>query len=136
MPAGVLVSVNETELKTWLDGYRQAWETRDPEAAAALFSEDARYYKTPFLAPAQGQDAVRGYWANATRNQSDITFSYDIVSVSRDRGIARWWAKFTRVSSGVTASLDGVFFLEFNNEGLCRELREWWHIAETKRQDL
>jgi uncharacterized protein (TIGR02246 family) len=128
--------VNETELRTWLEGYRQAWETRDPEAAAALFSEDARYYETPFLAPAQGRDGVRDYWANATRNQSDITFSYDVVSVSGDRCIARWWATFRRVSSGITVSLDGIFLLEFNEDGLCRELREWWHRSEAGSQEV
>jgi uncharacterized protein (TIGR02246 family) len=128
--------VNESELKTWLERYGQAWENRDPEAAAALFSEDARYYETPFLAPAQGRDGVRRYWAAATRNQSEITFSYDIVSVSGGQGIARWWATFRRVQSDVTASLDGVFLLEFNNEGLCCELREWWHRAETEPQDV
>jgi uncharacterized protein (TIGR02246 family) len=130
------MSVDETESRKWLEGYRQAWETRDPEAAAALFSKDARYYETPFVAPAQGRDGVRNYWANATRNQSDITFSYNIVSVSGDRCIARWSATFTRVSSGVTASLDGIFLLKFNNEGLCRELREWWHRSEAGPQEV
>lgn len=104
--------------------------------AAGLFSEDARYYETPFLAPAEGRDGVRSYWKNATRNQSDITFSYEIVSVSGHQGIARWWAGFRRVPSGVMVSLDGVFLLEFTNEGLCCELREWWHKADTKPQDV
>lgn len=129
-----LGNVKRTELKAWLEGYRRAWETRDPEAAAALFSEDAQYYETPFQAPARGRDGVRDYWANATRNQSDVSFSYEIVSVSGDRGMARWWATFRRVSSDETVSLDGVFLLQFEREGLCRELREWWHKAETEPQ--
>jgi hypothetical protein len=32
--------------------------------------------------------------------------------------------------------LDGIFLLEFNDEGLCRDLREWWHRAETEPQDI
>lgn len=128
--------VNEADLSTWLEGYRGAWETRDPEAAAALFSEDASYYEIPFLPPARGHAAIRGYWANATGNQSDVTFSYEIVSLSGDRGIVRWWAEFTRLSSGARVVLDGVFLLEFDEEGLCRELREWWHITETESRDV
>jgi hypothetical protein len=36
--------------------------------------------------------------------------------------------------------LDGVFVLEFSEDGLCRSLREWWHRDEatpprTGRQD-
>ena len=124
--------MNESELEVWLERYRRAWENRDPEAAAALFSENARYYETPFWAPAQGRDGVREYWAHATRNQSDVTFSHDIVSVSGGRGIARWWATFRRVPSDVMVRLDGVFLLEFDDEGLCHELREWWHKVETQ----
>lgn len=69
--------MNESDVKAWLEQYRQAWENRDPEAEAALFSEDARYYETPFLGPAQGRGGVRRYWTGATRNRSDVTFSYD-----------------------------------------------------------
>lgn len=126
--------VQEIEFEGWLERYRQAWENRDPEAAAALFSPDAEYYETPFVAPARGREGVREYWANATRNQSDVCFSYETVCIIDDRGVARWWATFTRVPSGAKATLDGVFFLKFTSDGLCRELREWWHGVETKTQ--
>jgi hypothetical protein len=128
--------MDQADLDTWLEEYGRAWEARDPEAAAALFGEDAEYYETPFQAPAQGPEGVRDYWANATRNQSDVSFSYDIVSVSGARGIARWSANFTRVPSGVTVVLDGIFLLEFSDAGLCRELREWWHGTETEPQNV
>jgi len=124
--------VNTTDFETWLERYGQAWVDRDPEAAAALFSEDAEYYETPFGEPARGRDGVRGYWADATGNQSDVTFSYQVVSCSSDAKVARWKAEFTRASSGVTVRLDGVFLLRFDAAGLCRELREWWHIVEAR----
>ncbi len=122
--------MNEIELRSWLEAYGRAWKGRDPEAAAALFSRDALYYETPFVAPAQGRDGVRAYWTQATRNQADISFSYEIISVSKGRGIARWQARYTRRSSGANATLDGMFLLEFDDDGLCRELREWWHLSE------
>lgn len=121
--------MDETELDAWLRRYGEAWEARDPDAAAVLFSEDAEYYETPFVAPARGPDGVRYYWANATGNQSDVAFSYEMICVSGDRGMASWSATFTRVSTGVKERLDGVFLLQFDGDGLCRELREWWHKA-------
>lgn len=119
--------MNESDLGRWLDRYGRAWETRDPQAAAALFSEDARYYETPFVEPAIGRRGVFDYWANATGGQSDVSFSHEIVAVSGQRGVARWRARFTRASTGATVVLDGIFLLEFAEDGLCRELREWWH---------
>ena len=127
--------MNETDLRNWLDRYRRAWETRDPEVAAALFSEDARYYETPFAEPARGRKGVRDYWENATRGQSDVAFSHNVVAVSGSRGIARWSATFTRIASGARVALDGIFLLEFDDEGLCRELREWWHSVGREPRD-
>ena len=120
------------DLETWLAAYGQAWESRDPQAAAALFSEDASYHETPFAEPAEGQDGVREYWAEATGNHRDVRFSFEIVSFSASRGIARWWAEYTRATSGVRARLDGIFLLDFDDNGLCRTLREWWHKSDVQ----
>lgn len=46
--------MTEPELATWLSRYGAAWEARDPEAAAALFTEDAEYFWTPFGDPNPG----------------------------------------------------------------------------------
>jgi hypothetical protein len=53
--------MTETQLENWLEALGRAWETRDPEAAAALFSERAEYYETPFVEPARGREGVRTY---------------------------------------------------------------------------
>ncbi len=126
--------MTSSQFLAWLEGYRQAWETRDPEAAAALFVGDATYYETPFGPPAQGKDGIRKYWAAATGSQRDVSFSYEILSISDARGVARWWAEFTRIPSGVKARLDGIFLLEFDANGLCRSLREWWHKSEARQE--
>ena len=36
------------DLTTWLDAYGDAWESRDPDSAASLFSEDSSYKVTPY----------------------------------------------------------------------------------------
>ena len=33
--------IDKSTFAAWLDGYKAAWETRDPQRAAALFSDDA-----------------------------------------------------------------------------------------------
>ena len=116
-------------LKNWLEAYGTAWESRNPEAAAALFAEDVIYQETPFGEPARGRAGVRTYWAAATTNQRDVRFSFEILSVSRHQGIAQWSAEFMRQHAGARVELDGVFVLRFDEQGLCQSLREWWHIA-------
>jgi hypothetical protein len=127
--------MDKKRLEEWLEGYGRAWEERDPDAAAALFSESAEYYETPFEEPDRGREGVRGYWRGATGSQRHVSFSYEILSVASNTGIAHWTAEFTRISSGQRVRLDGVLVLVFADDGLCRTLREWWHLSNSPQTD-
>jgi uncharacterized protein (TIGR02246 family) len=115
-------------LDAWLKNYEQAWESRDAERAAALFTENARYHEQPFDPPKPGRKGIRDYWTTVTADQRDIDFTFDIIAVNGSTGIARWAASLVSASSGVRVQLDGVFVLTFDASGLCSELREWWHV--------
>ncbi|MGH2709903.1 MAG: nuclear transport factor 2 family protein [Actinomycetota bacterium] len=115
------------ELKDWLAAYGRAWETKDPEAAVALFTEDAAYQESPFDEPMVGHDAIRSYWSEVEPNQDDISFEAKILSVGGERAFVHWKASYTNLKTGVPTRLDGMFLLFFDGEGLCRSLQEWWH---------
>ena len=112
----------------WIDGYRAAWETRDPDAAAALFTEDASYRDTPYSEPPLGRDGVRDYWAGVTATQEDVAFLSGTPVVEGDRAAVEWWV--TMLNGGAEVTLAGEFLLRFDENGLCRELREYWHYSE------
>ena len=115
-------------LANWLARYGQAWEQRDPDQAAALFTGNAPYHETPFDPPKAGRVGIRDYWATVTADQRNVAFKSEIVTVSGETGIARWSATLTSAASGARVELDGVFVLKFDAGGLCSELREWWHV--------
>jgi hypothetical protein len=115
-------------LEAWLARYEQAWEQRDPAQAATLFTNAASYHEMPFAAPKAGRSGIRDYWATVTADQRDVDFQSHVVAVNGRTGIARWSASLTSASSGVHVELDGVFILQFDDSGLCSELREWWHV--------
>lgn len=117
-------------LKTWLADYKRAWEERDANRAAVLFTENARYYETPFDAPKAGRSGIREYWTTVTADQRNVVFKSEIVAVNAHNGLARWSASLTSAASGARVELDGMFFLTFA-DGLCSELREWWHVRST-----
>ena len=50
--------VTTEQVQRWLDDYRKAWETRDADAAAALFTEDATYREQPYEEPYRGREGV------------------------------------------------------------------------------
>lgn len=121
-------ALTATALDNWLAGYNDAWESRDPERAAALFTEHATYHETPFDPPQVGRNGIRDYWAKVTADQQDIDVKTQALTVTGHTGIARWSARFTAASSGARIELDGIFVLAFDDRGLCSELREWWHV--------
>ncbi len=124
------MTVTHAAAHSWLKKYGQAWERGDPIAAARLFSEDCRYFETPFSEPAIGRDGVLKYWQAVPEGQADVTFRFQVLAVRSRTVFAHWSATFTRVSTGARVNLDGVFLLEFAEGGLCSTLREWWHRDE------
>jgi nuclear transport factor 2 (NTF2) superfamily protein len=123
--------VTRDKLDTWLRAYGAAWEARDGEAAAALFAEDGVYRWGPRAAPLRGRAAIRARWEEATNDQRDVAFRHEVLGIDGARGFVRWWSDFTESTGGSRFELDGVFVLDFADDGLCTQLQEWWDARET-----
>jgi ketosteroid isomerase-like protein len=119
--------LDRATFESWLDAYKRAWETRDPEAAANLFTEGATYQETPFEDPVRGREGIRDYWSDVTRYQEGIEFSYEVLATTETDGIAHWRSGFTRLISNTAIELDGIFLVKLDADGRCTEFREWWH---------
>jgi uncharacterized protein (TIGR02246 family) len=113
--------------KSWLDSYGRAWMGHDPNAAAALYTEDATYQVTPFSEPLRGRDAIYAYWEGVAKTEKRIQFGYEVIAVTAENGVARWWASFVIEPPGLETKLDGIFVVSLNSDGRCLHLREWWH---------
>jgi hypothetical protein len=113
--------------KSWLDAYGKAWESRDAEAAAGLYTEHGTYQVTPFLEPMRGRKAILEYWSEVVRTEENIQFGYEILVSNAEINIARWSASFVIVPRGLQTRLDGIFLISLDKEGHCKSLREWWH---------
>ncbi len=114
----------------WLSDYGEAWETRDPQRTAALFTPDGLYYWTPFDEPNRGRNEIAQAAADAVSGQKDIHFRSEILAIVGNRGIARWWCSFVRLKTERSVRLEGIFQVDFADSGLCEEFREWWHRDE------
>lgn len=139
------------DIDTFMANYKQAWETSDEHLLASLFAADGIYRNTPF-AEQHGHGAIKEYWQR-TKLQKDIKLSYEVLARNPGGGIAHWRTtyqvtseemfKMWAASSGTnmlarqdgdplpSLVLDGIATVEFNDAGLCRELRLWWHSKIT-----
>jgi len=114
-------------LAAWLESYGRAWVARDAKAAAELYAEDGTYQVTPFVEPMRGRVGIFEYWSKVAQTEENIQFAYEILSVTPEQGIARWWASFVIVPQGMKTKLDGIFVIALDETGKCTRLREWWH---------
>ncbi len=123
------MSMTPTE---WLDGYRKAWIDRNPDAAAALFTEDATYAEQPYQSAFAGRDGIRAYWSRVTGQQANVEMRYGTPITVGGRTVVEWWTTLT--NDGAPITLAGAFILDFDASGLCRGLREYWHFVEGTQQ--
>jgi hypothetical protein len=122
--------MNRDTFAAWLDQLGRVWETRDPQAVGALFSADALYQETPFDEPMRGRSAIVEYWSDVPKTQDHIRFSYEILAIGEETGVAHWWASFVRLPAEARVKLDGICAVALDAEGRCTSFREWWHRQE------
>lgn len=119
------MSVTREQLEEWLRLYGKVWESHDPDLATTLYTQDVLYQVTPFQRPQQGIEARRSYTVKAGELQRDVRFGFEIIS--DDPPVVHWWTHYVKRVNSEETRLDGIFLLEFDESGLCRSLREWWH---------
>ena len=117
-----------TDVAAWVEAYRLAWEERDADAAAALFSEDSTYRSNIFEEPHVGQDGVRDYWSGVTATQRDVTVRMGRPIVDGARVAVEFWT--TMENAGAEITLPGCLLLVFDDDGRCRSLHEYYTFAE------
>ena len=117
-------------LQSFIEGYGRAWEQKDADGAAALFTADCVYRDQPFGDPHHGRDGVREYWAGVTSTQENarVRFGTPVAGGDRRHAAVEFWV--TMRNFGTEVTLTGILFLRFADDGLCEELREAWHFTE------
>jgi ketosteroid isomerase-like protein len=127
------IQLDESTFAAWLDGYKEAWEGRDPAAAAALFTADASYRETPFEPPIVGTEAIAAYWAKAVSGQRDVAFTWEILGCKGDQGLCHWHCAFTGLPGGEAIDLDGILRCTFADPHRVSRFDEWWHVRVVPR---
>lgn len=133
-------------IERFMQGYKTAWENRDPAMFAALFHADGCYHNTPFQVQ-RGTQQLQQYWTRV-QLQEDVHVRYEILASTPDSGLAHWhvsyqvaseelfrlWAQSTGTGLPHRKAgdplprmvLDGVLQASFS-QGLCSQARIWWH---------
>lgn len=110
----------------FLAAYKEAWETRNAELAANLFTRDAHYWETPFGEPIVGREGIATYWKKATEKQDKIQFKVVNSLQSRYTLFAEWTCTYTHRPTSERRELAGILLADFYGKQV-RTFREYWH---------
>jgi ketosteroid isomerase-like protein len=107
-------------LQEWMDGYRRAWESNDPNDIGALFTEDAVYFTEPFTPPSRGLKAIIATWLDKRDEPGDTIFEWSPLIVTDALAIV----------TGETVYKDGptysnLWVIRFAPSGKATEFTEW-----------
>ena len=113
-------------LDEWVTKLGEAWVNLDTQAALILVDKmDIRWYESPFEDALTDWDDIHKVWLADLAQQKDVEFSHEVLLCDGTEGIARWQAKFVRVSNGEVANLEGIFHIRLNDKNLCTYFMMW-----------
>ena len=117
----------------WIERYRRAWETGDPEEIADLFTPDASYRSSVFRQPYLGRDAIRAYWQRGAGSQREVAVVMGRPVVTPARVAVEWWTTMIDPDDG-EITLPGCLLLRFAPDGRCQDLWEYWQTRAGRQR--
>jgi uncharacterized protein (TIGR02246 family) len=104
------------DVKRISETYFAGWEARDPDAIAALHTEDTMFWSHHARAPVRGRDAVRETFAGLFETFEDFGFETHRVVLGDDHWVLDW-ALIARVD-GTPVRFDCIDLVMLSPEGL------------------
>lgn len=128
------VCLRRADVVRWTDRYLAAWQSKDADAAALLFTPDALYQAVPGVEAQtfRGRDAIRAYWSDVTRDQSDLTAWRGTPLVDGDRAVVELWVTLRAGGQWITLIESNV--LTFAPGLLCSRNVEYWNLQTGQLQ--
>ncbi len=133
--ASAAYKVSKQTATNWMQGYLQAWETRDANAVVRLFTPRGVYQSIPGVANQTfvGRKAIHKYWVDVTRPQSMIHGIQGQPIVSGDRAAIEIWVTFRdpvyNPKGNHMITLLETNVVTFVKSGLASKNVEYWNIV-------
>lgn len=124
------MDLDRPTFQRWLDAYVEAWRSNDARAIGELFTEDAVYQRSAWSRPLEGRQRIVEMWHEEAGEPGTWQATYEPLVVERDMGVATGRTKYFTAPGGpqVADEYANVFFVRFDDDGRCREYREWWML--------
>jgi hypothetical protein len=104
----------------WVAGYERAWRAADLDAVARLFTEDARYLRSPYAEPDTGHAGIRAFWRDDEGRV--FTVAAEPVAVEHRDAVVRLRVRY---ETPVVQEYTDLWLLRFAPDGRVEHFEEW-----------
>jgi len=112
---------DQNAVSAWIDGYRRAWESNDPDDIRAIFTDDATYRTEPYSDPWVGHDEIVDEWISAGDDPGETSFEWTTVALTDTVAIVE---ATTVYRSGPTYR--NLWVIRLAPDGRANDFTEWW----------
>jgi steroid Delta-isomerase len=116
------------QLRALIATYVSTLNTRDPQAIAALFAEDAVQADPASNPPNVGRDAIEAFFTGSIGASEEWTFSAPTVHTCGDQVAFNF--QIMVESSGTTMTISGIEVFTVNDDGLIASVNAYWDEAD------
>jgi len=108
----------------WIESYKKAWASNEPDDIRALFTVDATYSYRPNDEKApRGHVEIVASWVDSKDEPGDYSFEYWVVSESDDVAVVQAVTDYSRGSGKV---YDNLWVIRFAEDGRASDFTEWY----------
>lgn len=105
-------------MMAWVAAYERAWRDADVAAVRTLFTEDARYARSPYDDALRGHEQIEGFWAD------DAAFAMTCEPVAVDGSTAVVRAEVHYLDPR-PHEYRNLWLLRFAEDGRVADFEEW-----------
>ena len=111
--------VDRAGVEAWVAAYERAWRDGDVAGVAGLFTEDARYRRSPYEPPSVGHAGIRAFWREDEGQAFTVTA--EPVAVEGRDAVVRLEVRYADPSQ----EYRDLWVLRFDGDGRCVAFEEW-----------
>lgn len=121
--------ITKQDVSRWCENLTNSWLQVDYSSILNIFSEVQFYYEDPFSAPGTTAEDVKGYWEEI-KFQKINELNMEPIAIEGDIAIIRWYLDYEDVRTSESYTMDGIYYVEFNENHMCKKFTQWWVLKE------